>query len=457
MNLVSPHNNSSIVRVENCSILLISSAYGLRKEQLNDYDGFIINVNEENRVLEIIKYLRTVKNIKNALKPLFVNSIYKLSKNILDHTDGYISLENLPSYLQPITVMNKRIEQINYSFNLDYTDLLKLKITAFCFTRNAVLEPFPSRKSLIGFEYPFISTLFKEKDELAQVTLLNQMSKDKLLSQSFFDQVHLCKNCNGNYLNIRECCPNCNSIDIEEEDMIHHFVCAHISVESKFKSEDDLICPKCYRKLRHIGVDYDKPSSIFKCNSCNTNFQNHGMKSLCIDCNTEQKIDELTPLNLKVFGLTQIGENFLKHGKSLSQNPEKLDYISIPVFKILLNQEITRIKNFGNKSQFVVIEFKNSSLEVLNKKIKSKLSIEIQSIISSYLKDTDILTSKRFNLYYLLLPETKGNKIERLELIHYNLTKLLNDNIEFNQKPIDIYIQELSEKSEVNKLLQNVH
>ena len=30
----------------------------------------------------------------------------------------------------------------------------------------------------------------------------------------------------------------------------------------------DLVCPKCNRQLRHIGVDYEKPSKLFTCFNC---------------------------------------------------------------------------------------------------------------------------------------------------------------------------------------------
>ena len=33
-----------------------------------------------------------------------------------------------------------------------------------------------------------------------------------------------------------------------------------------------LICPKCHKKLRHIGVDYDRPAVVYTCNDCENSF-----------------------------------------------------------------------------------------------------------------------------------------------------------------------------------------
>jgi hypothetical protein len=113
------------------------------------------------------------------------------------------------------------------------------------------------------------------------------------------------------------------------------------------------------------------------------------------------------------------------------------------LFKILLNQEIKRVKSSKGSSFFASIKFQNSQLQLLNETAKDGLMTEIGGIIKSYLKESDILSAERFNSYYLVLPETKENQLERLELIEYNLAKLLTDNLSGKKQIIDIKIHKI--------------
>jgi DNA-directed RNA polymerase subunit RPC12/RpoP len=238
--------------------------------------------------------------------------------------------------------------------------------------------------------------------------------------------------------------------------MIHHFVCAHVAPEKDFKKEEHLECPKCDKHLRHIGIDYDKPSTIYSCNSCSHEFQNPGMLSLCLDCGTENKLEELLQKTIGNYALTQIGEQFLFKGngeQALNRNShvESLSSLNINLFKLLLDQEIKRVKATNGNSFFASIKFQNSQLQLLNKTAKKGLMKEIGGIIKSYLKDTDILSSESFNRYYLLLPETNKSQLGRLENIDYNLSKLLSDNLVEEQQKIDITIHQIKGED----LLQN--
>ena len=60
-------------------------------------------------------------------------------------------------------------------------------------------------------------------------------------------------------------CPKCKIKKLFSEYSIHHFVCGYVGPESDFFQDKKLICTKCNRELRHIGVDYDKASIITEC------------------------------------------------------------------------------------------------------------------------------------------------------------------------------------------------
>ena len=456
LNLVRHNDNSRKIIHDGYSLLLVSHVSELKKEELTLLDGFIINTDSQLFAKEIIKEVRTDANLKVALKPLFVNSIYHLPKHLQIQVDGSVELTMISSYIQRIVAINNRISSLEEPKLVSHDVLIQYKTLAYLYTRNTRLTPAHSRESLIGYEFPFISLFFKNTEGVQLLESLRKVTEKNYLSFKLQDYIHLCKSCSGNYLNFRECCPKCDSIDIAAHDMIHHFVCAHVAPEKDFKKEDHLECPKCDKHLRHIGIDYDKPSTIYSCNSCSHEFQNPGMLSLCLDCGTENKLEELLQKTIGNYALTQIGEQFLFKGngeQALNRNShtESLSSLNINLFKLLLDQEIKRVKATNGNSFFASIKFQNSQLQLLNKTAKKGLMKEIGGIIKSYLKDTDILSSENFNRYYLLLPETNKNQLGRLENIDYNLSKLLSDNLVEEQQKIDITIHQIKGED----LLQN--
>jgi uncharacterized C2H2 Zn-finger protein len=420
----------------------VSHVNELQQESLEYLDGFIIDTDNTVHAKEILLYIRTQGNVQVSLLPIFINNIYKLSQEIAIHCDGSIELTLLSSYMQRVITITKRIQRIVAPKLVSHDVLIQFKTLAYCYTRNTQIQPKPSRDSYIGYAFPFISLFYKNTEPLILLQNLDKARKLNYLSFQLEDYVHLCKSCSGNYLNFRECCPKCDSIDIKAHDMIHHFVCAHVAPEKDFKAEEGLECPKCDKHLRHIGIDYDKPSTIFSCNTCNHEFQNAGMKALCLDCETESELDELLEKSIGKYQITQKGEQLLfqaNNGYASEGEPHaNKEGLSLPLFKIIANQEIQRIKSTKGNSFFAKISFENDQLQLLNAAVKKALIKEIGNIIKSYLNEADILSAERFNKYYLLLPETKEHQLERLENIQYNLSKLLTDNLEETQQEVKI-------------------
>lgn len=456
LNLVR-HNNSSRKIIQDGYVLfLVSHESELRSEDLDLLDGFVLDTDSTNDAYEIVKKLRTHSRLNVALKPIFVSIAYKLPVHITTHTDGFIELSLMSSYIQRIATINKRINTVQDPKLVSHELLIQYRLLAYLFSRNTQLEPIHSRESLIGYEFPFLSLYFKKEESIKLLGLLQKCTEKNYTSFQLKDYIHLCKSCSGNYLNFRECCPKCNSIDIEAHDMIHHFECAHVAPAKDFKTEDGLECPKCDKTLRHIGIDYDKPSTIYSCNSCSHEFQNPGMLSLCMDCGTENQLEELLQKSIGTYAITQKGEQLLfqkgnSHSVKETNHSEHIGSLSVPLFKILLEQEIKRVKATKGNSFYAAVQFKNNQLQLLNADAKKGLMIEISGIIKSYLKDTDILSAESFNSYHILLPETTESQLERLENIDYNLAKLLSDNIKEEQQQIEITIH----KVKGDDLLQN--
>lgn len=123
----------------------------------------------------------------------------------------------------------------------------------------------------------------------------------------FIDKIHVCPICNTSHLLFFETCPHCGSSDIVEESVIHHFRCANVSPEHTYQQDGELVCPKCKRQLRHIGVDYDRPSSIYTCKQCDETFMYPDMRVLCTHNRRQWRPTELKAVDVEEFEFTPEG------------------------------------------------------------------------------------------------------------------------------------------------------
>ncbi len=123
----------------------------------------------------------------------------------------------------------------------------------------------------------------------------------------FLDKIHECPHCGGSHLFFFESCPKCKSSDIRLQLVIHHFRCANVSPESTYMWDGELRCPKCNLMLRHIGVDYDKPSAIYTCNQCEESFMYPDMRVLCSSCKRTLSTDDLVARDVIEYEFTPDG------------------------------------------------------------------------------------------------------------------------------------------------------
>src|SRR5690606_40183182 len=119
---------------------------------------------------------------------------------------------------------------------------------------------------------------------VAVAEVANALSQKGYLSRRFFDRFHICPECRSSRLNVREECHRCRSADLVEEGIVHHFGCAHEAAEAMFLRGQDLICPKCLKPLRHIGIDYDRPGSVQTCRACGHMDDTTSVGFVCVAC-----------------------------------------------------------------------------------------------------------------------------------------------------------------------------
>ena len=116
------------------------------------------------------------------------------------------------------------------------------------------IEPHPDPQTKRGYEYRGL-TEGTERD-------LQFLIEREYLDARFFDRVSLCPKCQSHHLNVREICPGCRRAQLATEVLLHHFRCGYTGRVSEFASdhsgENAYTCPKCNRRMRHPGTEYDR-------------------------------------------------------------------------------------------------------------------------------------------------------------------------------------------------------
>lgn len=315
-----------------------------------------------------------------------------------------------------------------------------LRILRFMYVRDIPLKCARTSASRYGFEYPLISLLFESQDgEIFKV--LEFMSGQGLLAGSFFDKAYFCSNCSCAFLNFREECPHCDSANLAVDDLVHHYQCANISPLAKYKLPNgQLQCPKCNRMLKHIGVDYDKPSLIYNCNKCGYSFQDPHISTICYNCGKHSPPDEVHHRSIYDYTLTSLGKSAALYGldalfKSILD--KSLNTIPLDVFKIMLSLERERIRRY-KKSVSSLAAFYIKDLDRLQVSLGDKaedIFRELSSIVKGVLRSSDITSSVNNSLFFFLLVETP------LEGAHTAMTRLREKIIELFSANIDLQVQ----------------
>lgn len=141
-----------------------------------------------------------------------------------------------------------------------------------------------------------------------------RLAEAGLLSRRFFDRLHCCPACQSSRLSVREECPACRGADIAEEATVHHFACAHMALERAFRSGDSIVCPKCRRRLRHFGIDYEKPGIATVCGGCGHVDGEPAVGFRCVDCGAHHDAKAVTVRDWFSYSLTPAGKDVLARG-----------------------------------------------------------------------------------------------------------------------------------------------
>lgn len=276
--------------------------------------------------------------------------------------------------------------------------LKKILVLRYLYTREGeVLRPSRNHRSSVGYTFPLAQTLFNVEPG-QEFAFLESLEEAQLILPKLKDKVNVCPFCEHTQINFRELCPHCRSLNISEETTIHHFRCAYIGKESEFRQGLQLRCPKCGTELRHIGVDYDKPSEILWCTDCNHNFSEPLLSCFCLACaktfppeNT--LIKQVNEYTLAQDGFRAAEEGALPGSGLINILKKEVGFYKREVFMEMLRIEVSRCRRYKYKSTLSRFNLRSAQTGFKDSSaISRKFKNDFATIINQTFRSTDLFT-----------------------------------------------------------------
>lgn len=279
------------------------------------FDAVFIKTNSPNETKTILHSINPVTSNKCCYKPFFVlKGVEGQLDDYNELVDGYVYDMNEESALHKVEEIIQYRTELGLTADnghLTSANLFFIRLCRYLISRKRYRQsPVPQEGSSLGYVIP-VFNLFYELGmyKLSEYIIFYQsmLEKGYISTVRFINKIYLCPDCLHSHLLYIESCPQCHSSSIKSEEVIHHFRCANISPEHSYNFGGQLRCPKCHQLLRHIGVDYDRPSTVYTCNSCSNNFLQPQMKAVCTACQKESGVSVLLPYDVTIYEITAEG------------------------------------------------------------------------------------------------------------------------------------------------------
>jgi hypothetical protein len=432
--MAQTNTGTKIPNERGLGIYLISDFSGIELKDVALADALILDYSDPVGCERFLRQCRGSFIGTLYLMPVFILAIERQIEPVIQSMcDGVISSTQVEAIVSKIEKIKQR--QVSLAPIDSSTPEVRIltKTMRYMFTRETKLTPVVDHRSHIGYTYPIISEHYNSGNMQDMFQMLENASENDYFRPRFVDKVHLCSNCYSAHLNFRETCPKCQSADLVTENLIHHFLCAYIGPEHDFISGDYLVCPKCNRMLRHIGVDYDKPSIIYNCQNCTHTFQEPVMDGFCFVCQKHNPIDSLIDISINGFELTPIGEESSQSGLSKDQKEdvELQGFISYTTYAIFLKYETERARTSPKPGAAgsLVVKIPQKVKESMGSSY-SRMMAEIADFVKNTTLSTDILSFANNNTFLIISPESDKSRLEALlSQIHDTVAKLLNSSL----------------------------
>jgi len=417
------NREESLVEFAGFKFLLINPEDGLSVEKVQFHNAVIIDGNDRAFIRQIVRRIRSDNQPDIYLKPIFILKGININDPFVNKlVDGTLfSLDQIELIIPEVERILTKTKDLHFTNSLSFEAQMIEKTISFMYTCEIQdLEPIPYIYSSNNYSYPILSVNFRQRDEHIALDILEIAEREGIFDSSYIDRIYLCPSCQGGHLTYREVCPKCGSSNSTTEDIIHHFPCAYVGPLSDFTNEidDQLDCPKCNKRLRHIGVDYDKPSVLHECKACDHKFQDFNVKAKCLACTTDNLVEQLKGKEIRKYSLTKKGELAAINGfVSTSKDIEEIiGTVKFETFVTMLKYEIERLRQTEGASNICAVHLSNPS------QIYSKMGSEVQKVllkdlvkvIRSNIRSSDIISFQSSSTIILSMNEIPTRIAKRI-------------------------------------------
>ncbi len=309
-----------------------------------------------------------------------------------------------------INGINSRLSNLQQNHLILGDQQTGFRLLRFIASRNIEQKPQLTSKRTMGYSYPSLEPFFAGNDE-SLWNLLELLEQQQMLTARFVSRSYQCVHCQSSFLNFVETCPDCKAINIESDDLIHHFRCGYSAASKDFKSGEQMNCPKCMRVLKQIGVDYDKPSLTFRCRECQYVFEEPFVSTICYHCGRRTDPDHQSQRSIYAYAITALGENSALFGpEQLFHNilGHELNVFEYDAFQKFIDIETARIGRYKvSTSSILIVEIRGfaEAMAALGQR-SIELYKELAHIFSAGLRTSDVISTRGQSVFIMLLVET---------------------------------------------------
>jgi len=159
-----------------------------------------------------------------------------------------------------------------------------------------------------GYSYPEIDAIL-ETSSKETIKILDELYKEGILKRKFYDKIFSCKECGSYKVKINPQCPVCKCSNISKGRAIEHLECGYVGLEENFKTEKGLVCPKCGKELKQIGVDYSRVGTLYECQECKEKFSEPTSMLRCMKCGAIFPQEEVIEKSIYSYTLNEAMRN----------------------------------------------------------------------------------------------------------------------------------------------------
>jgi len=237
------------------------------------------------------------------------------------------------------------------------------------------------------------------------------------LATRFFDRVSLCPKCGSHHLNVREVCPSCRQAYLSASGLLHHFACGYVGIPSEFSPAEDgsYRCPKCNRRMHHLGTEYDRLGKAFVCRGCGVISENPPVEAVCLSCGVRNAAEDLVSVFVFSYLLTSRGAGAVRSGSIFTDDEEPVSIADAPVYRreVILEfaaHEMKRLQRFSEG--FSVLLADCPAFLVPEHHVHS--NAQWLTRLCGCLREIDLVGQLSESRYLVILPRTKRREADAL-------------------------------------------